>query len=293
MRRRSQRSANVGTAFRHLGWIAVAGLGAVGLAPMSAAAAGPGALPRTFSTPQALVAAMVAEERDSANRHERYEYLSVEKSDRTGGHEWTERVVETGQGKIRSLLAIDGKPLTPQEQQADQDRLKAILADPTAFEASESERMGDEAKSRLMLNDLGNGFILDHVQLADGMWHVDFHPNPGFSPSGLQERVLHGMSGWLAIDANDLRLVHIQAELPTDVSLGFGILATIRAGSHFESDRQFLDGHWRTTHVVTDIRGKAILFKSVAKQSVLTRSDFHYLDPNITLEQAVALVEKP
>jgi len=43
---------------------------------------------------------------------------------------------------------------------------------------------------------------------------------------------------------------------------------------------------------MTDIRGKAALFKSVSRSSDLTRSDFHYLDPDITLAQAVALVEQ-
>jgi hypothetical protein len=68
------------------------------------------ALP-TFATPQQLVNAMVVQERESAAKHELYDYISVEKSDRTGGHTWTERVVETSLGKVRMLLAIDGKPL--------------------------------------------------------------------------------------------------------------------------------------------------------------------------------------
>jgi len=45
-------------------------------------------------------------------------------------------------------------------------------------------------------------------------------------------------------------------------------------------------------HVVTDVRGKAALFKSVGKNSEVSRSEFVYLDPNITLAQAVELVLK-
>jgi hypothetical protein len=250
------------------------------------------ASPRTFATPQELLRAMITEEQDSAAKHERYEYLSKERSERTGGHVWTERVVETGQGKVRLLLEVDGVPVSAEKTEQERGRLAGILANPEEFSRTEEARMGDEAKSRRMLDDLDRGFILDNVELVDGVWHLNYHPNPNFSPSGIEERVLHGMSGWLAIDAKDLRLVHIEGRLPVDVSIGFGLLATIHAGSHFASDREFIDGHWRTTHVVTDIRGKAVLFKSVAKDSDLTRSDFHYLDPNITLTQAVALVEQ-
>ena len=67
----------------------------------------------------------------------------------------------------------------------------------------------------------------------------------------------------------------------------------IHAGSHFSSDRMDVDGHWRTVHVVTDIRGKAALFKTVARDSEVTRSDFHYLEPGMTIAQAVALLEQP
>jgi hypothetical protein len=80
--------------------------------------------------------------------------------------------------------------------------------------------------------------------------------------------------------------------LSKDVSIGFGLLATIRAGSNFMSDRKDMGGHWRTVHVVTDIRGKAALFKTVAKNSEVRRSEFVYLDSGITVEQAVALLLK-
>jgi hypothetical protein len=43
-------------------------------------------------------------------------------------------------------------------------------------------------------------------------------------------------------------------------------------------------------HVITDIRGKAALFKSVSRSSDLTRSEFHYLDRNITVSEAVDLL---
>jgi hypothetical protein len=276
---------NAGTRIRYRAWVGV--VVCVCGAPLAKAAT-----PLGFQTPNQLLEAMIQQEQTSAARHERYEYLSKERSDRTGGHVWTERVVETGNGKVRLLLAVDGVPVSAEKAAQERARLAEMAANPEAFERLEAERMVDEAKSRQMLDDLDKGFVLENVRLENGIWRIDFRPNPEFSPSGIQERVLHGMTGWLAIDAKDLRLVHIEARLPADVSIGFGLLATIHAGSHFESDREFIDGHWRTVHVVTDIRGKAILFKSVGKDSDLTRSEFRYLEPDITLAEAVELVEK-
>jgi hypothetical protein len=244
-------------------------------------------------TPEQLVRAMVAHEDDEAAHRDRYEFLSNERSDRTGGHLWTERVVETASGRIRFLVAEDGQALSPARQQEESARLAEIVADPDAFVRKEQAQKNDEAQARKMLDLLPRAFVFDNVRLNNGVWRMDFHPNPDYSPSGIQEHVLCGMSGWVAIDEHDQRLMHIEGTLPQDVSIGFGLLATIKAGSHFSSDRADMDGHWRTVHVVTDIRGKAALFKSVAKKSDISRSEFHYLDAGTSIPQAVALVEHP
>jgi hypothetical protein len=241
-------------------------------------------------TPQELMKALIENERQAMLTKERYEYLSVEKSDRTGGHFWTERVVETAQGRVRLLTAIDGKPLSPERSQQEHDRLTGIAASPADFIRHELAQRGDEEHARHLLELLPVDFLFDNVRLQDGIWRLDYRPNPDISPSAIEDQVLHGMSGWLTIDEKQLRLLHIEGKLPQDVSIGFGLLANIHAGSHFSSDRQLMDGHWRTVHVVTDIRGKAALFKSVSRSSDLTRSEFHYLDRNITVPEAVELL---
>jgi hypothetical protein len=244
-------------------------------------------------TPKQLIQEMVAHEDDNAAHRDRYEFLSQERSDRTGGHLWIERVVETRDGRVRMLISDNGVPLNPERTQQERARLDAIAADPTAFLKREASQNSDEQHARQMLDLLPRAFLFDNVRLANGTWRMDFHPDPDYSPNGMEERVLHGMSGMVAIDDRSRRIMHIEAKLPADVSIGFGILATIKAGSHFASDRADIDGHWRTTHVLTDIRGRAVLFKTVAKDSEVSRSEFKYLDPGITVAQAVELLEKP
>jgi hypothetical protein len=234
--------------------------------------------------------ALIENERQAILTKERYEYLSNEKSDRTGGHLWTERVVETAQGRVRLLTAVDGKPLSPQRSQEEHERLTGMAANPAEFIRHELAQRGDEEHARHLLELLPRDFLFDNVRLQDGIWRLEYHPNPDVSPLAIEDQVLHGMSGWLTIDERQLRLLHIEGKLPQDVSIGFGLLANIHAGSHFSSDRQLTDGHWRTVHVVTDIRGKAALFKNVSRSGDLTRSEFHYLDRNISVPEAVELL---
>jgi len=244
-------------------------------------------------TPLQVINAMIAHEDDNNAHRDTYEFLSKERSERTANHIWSERVVETSFGRIRFLLAVDGKPLDPQQESTERGRLAEIVRDPDAFLARERAQKDDEASARKMLDLLPRAFLFDNVRLHDGAWTIDFHPNPEFSPHGIEERVLAAMSGTIVIDESQQRLIHVEGRLPQDVSIGFGLLATIKAGSHFSSDRADEGGHWRTLHVLTAINGKAALFKSVGKDSEVSRSDFHYLQPGMTVAQAVALAECP
>ena len=244
-------------------------------------------------TPLQVVSAMIVHEDDTNAHRDTYEFLSKERSERTGGHVWTERVVETSFGRVRFLLAVDGKPLTAEQEGAERGRLAAIVADPEAFLARERAQKDDEAQARKMLDLLPKAFVFDHVRLQDGVWTMEFHPNPEYSPHGIEERVLAAMSGTVKINAAEERLMHVDGTLPQDVSIGFGLVATVKAGSHFSSERADEDGHWRTLHVLTDVQGKALLFKAVGKHTEVTRSEFHYLQPGMTVAQAVALAEAP
>ena len=241
-------------------------------------------------TPVDLLKPVVANEQEAALHNDCYEYLSQDRSDRTGGHLWTERIIETADVRLRLLLAVDGKPLSPEAEQQERDRLSAIAADSRDFLKKEMVERKDEQNVRHMLNLLPVDFVFDNVRLQDGIWRMDFHPNPAVSPSGLQDQVLHGMSGTVTIDARQMRVLHIDGHLTQPVNIGFGLLASVKPGSHFSSDRQQIDGRWRTVRVITFISGKAALFKSVSKNSDITRTGFHYFDHDLSVPAAVALL---
>jgi hypothetical protein len=241
-------------------------------------------------TPLQLVKTMIANEREASNDHARYEYISNESSDRTGGHLWTERVVETYAGRVRLLLAEDGKPLSADRVQRERARLTRIQEHPEEFIHHEQNTRNEEKRAREMLDVLPRDYTFDNVRLQQGVWYMDFHPNMQYSPSGIEERILHGMAGRIAIDAHDLRLIHLEFHLIQDVGIGFGLLANVHTGTTFVSDRQIVDGRWHTLHVATEVRGKAALFKTVDYNLDLRRRDFKVLDQNITVPQAAALL---
>jgi hypothetical protein len=246
--------------------------------------------PPKFKTPQDLMTAVVNNENAAVARHDLYEYLSTERSGRTGSQSWTERVVETAPGRMRRLIAIDGKPLTSEEEQRERARLENLRAHPEIFIRHEQGTRGEERRARAMLEVLPRDFLFEDVVLDGGCWRMKFRPNPDYQPSGMEERVLHNMAGTLVVDARELRLIHMDFRLTQDVGIGFGLLGDVHSGTTFVSDRQQIDGRWHTLHVSTAVHAKAMVFKSVDLNIDVHRSDFRPLDHDVTVAEAADML---
>jgi hypothetical protein len=251
-------------------------------------------VPRSSDAALQIVTAMMNNENAAALHKDHYCYLSKERSERTGGHLWTEKVVETNAGKIRMLLAEDGQPLSPQRIAQERGRLAEIVADPSAFIKKSQTTKDDEAHARQMLSLATRAFLFDDPHPEGSFLRIDYRPNPDYETQSMEERVLHGMTGTILIDPQAMRLHHIEGHLPTDISLGFGIIANVRAGSSFSTTRDRLgQPDWKTTQLDTAITGRIIFFKSIAKNEHAEHSNFVRVSNDLTVPQAVALVEQP
>ncbi len=275
-------------------WAAIASLACVAVAQPPHVAGADTAGPQLIGSPKQLISTMLANEDLAAQHKDHYAYTSVERSDRTGGHLWKEKIVETNAGKVRMLLEEDGQPLSPGRIASERGRLAAIVADPAAFQKKSQALKDDEAHARQMLMLLPKAFLFGDAREEGGYLRIDFKPNPGYEAQSMEERVLHGMSGTMLIDPKSMRLHQIEGKLPEDVNIGFGLLATIHAGSNFATTRNSLgQPDWKTTSLDTDINGKAIFFKSIAKKEHAEHSNFVRVPNDLTVAQAVEIAEQP
>ncbi len=240
-----------------------------------------------------MMETLIAHE-DAASAHRgRYVYWSEERSERTGEHLWTERVAETAWGKVRFLVKEDGQLLSPARQAAERSRLAGDAADPESFKKREAARGEDEQHARAMLQLLPRAFLFDPPKVEGGGILIFYHPNPTFVPGNMEERVLHGMDGSVLIDAKVFRTRKIEGRLPQDVSIGFGFLATIKAGSNFSTTREPEEGEdWKTETVHTDFLGKALFLKNVARKQDGKRWEYRRIADGMTVADAVKLVEE-
>src|SRR5271170_5489113 len=246
---------------------------------------------QSSSDARRIVETMLAHEGDPAEHRNKYIYLSEERSDRTGGHLWMERVVETAMGKVRLLLAEDGKPLSPERQAAERARLAEIATHPNAFQRREQGMKNDEEHAEQMLALLHKAFLFDEPQVEGEDVRIGYRPDPAYQPKTMEEKVLHAMSGAVLVDEKTMQLHRIEGKIPADVSLGYGLLGTIHAGSSFSTTHEMEPGgEWKDAMVNTAIEGKAMLFKEIGRNERMVHSEFKRVSDNISVADAVALL---
>ena len=265
----------------------------LGLLAVGAVRAQSSDVARSSDAARRIVDTMLTHEGDPAEHRLKYMYLSEERSERTGGHLWTERVVETAMGKVRLLLAEDGKPLSAERQAAERAKLADVAAHPDAFQKREQAMKNDEQHAEQMLALLHKAFLFDEPRAEGSDLRIGFRPDPAYQPKTMEEKVLHSMSGAVLVDERTNQLHRIEGKVPADVSLGYGLLGTIHAGSSFSTEHEMEQGgEWKGALVNTAIEGKAMLFKEIGRNEHVVHSEFKRMSDSISVAEAVALLQR-
>jgi hypothetical protein len=245
---------------------------------------------QTADTPDKLIQAVISNEREAETHRGYFYYISEEQSQRTKGHHWTEEVVESADGKIRRLIAEDGKLLDTQRSSREMDRLKMLAQDSKIVAKEEQASKEDNDRLQRLLALLPRAFFFEDGGLEGRFRRIIFHPNPKFSPSSFEERVVHAMTGSILVSSQELRLHAVDARLTEHVTWGFGLLARISSGGHVSMAREEQNpGEWKTTFLQTALDGKIIFFKTISLRQNTIHRNFTPI-PKLSVPQAVALV---
>jgi hypothetical protein len=236
-----------------------------------------------------LIITMAANEAYARAHQPLFTYISEERSTRTENHLWKEKVIETPDGILRRLLAVDGKPLTPAEQQTEQQRINNLVAHPDEFRRLNESRKDDEAHEVQMLAFLPKAFLFTPNGEHDGCTQFSFRPNPTYEPQTYEERVMHAMVGTVSLQQPMDRLCNLDAHMAQPVQFGFGLLGSVNSG-HFGIERRPIDtGVWKTDRISVHLDGRILMLKSLSRNQDSVRTSIAEVSPQITLAQAAQL----
>jgi hypothetical protein len=76
-----------------------------------------------------------------------------------------------------------------------------------------------------------------------------------------------------------------------DVKFGGGLLGHLDKGGRFEvRQTEVAPGQWEMTALLVDMKGKALLFKTIDVQQAESHSDFHRVPDDLTLAEAASIL---
>jgi glutamine synthetase len=78
-----------------------------------------------------------------------------------------------------------------------------------------------------------------------------------------------------------------------DVKLGGGLLGHLDKGGKFEvRQAEVAPGQWEMTVLDVDMKGKALLFKTIDVRETENHSDFHPVPDDVTLAEAADILNR-
>jgi len=243
-------------------------------------------------SPADLVKAVIRGELNTSDVTEitRWKYRLVKEVD---GKQETREVVETKSGSLDRLIEIAGKPLTDAQQRSEADRIFRLSHSPEEQYKLEQARRKDAEQCNAFLKMIPDAFLFGYAGESGGLTKLIFKPNPRFQPPSREGKVLHEMAGEIWVDAQQQRLVSINGELMNEVKFAGGLLGHLEKGGRFTVKRaEIVPGHWELTEMAVNMRGKALLFKTISVQQKELHGNFERVPDDLNLSDAAGLLLK-
>jgi hypothetical protein len=234
-----------------------------------------------------LVVAVVANEISDREKLRKWLCL-IEK--RAGKQTLTQVQVETKEGPLYRLLAIDGTALNLEQRQQDDARIGRLLKDPRQLQKLKQAQDEDEIKLEKLIGLLPAAFIYDYDGVEDNLLRVRFRPNPDYTPPTYEARVVHSLAGTILIEPEHKRLAKVSGQLMNRVDFGYGLLGRIDSRTVELGRVPVGPQEWKTAFINIHFTGRLAIFKTISKEQYERRSDFRVVSSDLSLSDAKALL---
>ena len=207
----------------------------------------------------------------------------------------TKEILETKDGAVARLIAVNDSPLSAEDEQKEESRLAALLSDPSKQRHRKQTEDEDSARAMKVLRALPNAFVYQFAGIGTGptgaVKKFTFKPNPKFDPPDLETQVLTQMTGEIWIDVAQERVARLEGHLMKDVDLGWGILARLNKGGWIVIEQADIGEHqWHIVHFKMAMTGR-VFFSIKVFDTTEDESRFAPLPAGLSYKQAIQMVE--
>src|SRR6202158_5778473 len=209
------------------------------------------------------------------------------------GKKQVQEILETNNGSLSRLRSIDGRPLDAKQQKKENQRTQRLVSHPDEQRKLQQASNKKAEQGGRLFKILPEAFVFDYAGRQGNLVTLTFRPNPNFQPPSLEARVLHSMQGELTVDIKQERLAALNGQLMEDVKFGSGLLGHLDKGGKFEvRQTEVVAGQWEMTTLGVDMKGKALLFKTIGMYETENHSDFQRVPNDLTLAEAAGILNR-
>jgi hypothetical protein len=238
-----------------------------------------------------LARKVVTNELKVQNEEHSYWMYRLEKEE--SGRKQVQEILETNLGSLSRLLSMDGHPLDAKQQRKENQRLQRLVSHPDEQRKLQQASNNKAEQGARLFRILADVFVFSYAGHQGDQVTLTFLPNPAFQPASLEARVFHSMEGEMTVDTKQDRLAALNGHLMEDVKFGGGLLGHLNRGGKFEvRQTEIAPGHWEMTTLNVDMKGKALLFKTIGVYETEKHSEFHRVPNELTLAEAAELLNR-
>jgi predicted esterase YcpF (UPF0227 family) len=200
-------------------------------------------------------------------------------------------VIETIAGDLTRLLSRNDQLLTDQQRIEEDQRTEKFINNPEEQRKRQHDQNEDVHKAEQLLAVLPDALNFSYAERDGDTITLNFQPNPEFHPTSREAHAFREMEGQLIVDEGEKRVREIRGHLRNTVH--FGLLGHLDPGGTFDVRQEEVgQKHWEITLLKVNMRGKALVFKTINVQQDETRSHFQQVPDTLTLPQARDLLQK-
>jgi hypothetical protein len=234
-------------------------------------------------------------------------------------HNVTQEIVETPQGDVALLVAVNGGALSAVGREAERNRLDLLDQHPENQEHRRKREAADSARVDELLKLLPDAFLYRYVSTipcsvtvppevpipgvaaaaapaaqvpASDCYHMTFKPNPHFDPPNIEAKILRGMAGEIWIEKSNERLFRLTARLIDDVDFGWGIVGRLdKGGTVYLEQTEIGNKDWELTRMKLSLTGKALMVKPLSFRINEELGNFGSVPPGTDYHKAIQMLE--
>jgi len=194
--------------------------------------------------------------------------------------------IESRDGMVARLIALNGRPLTPEKDAAERARLQYLLDNPSDFYRHHKDDQDGKNLAVELIRQLPQAMIYTYAADQTPADHypgpqvvIDFKPDPAFKPRTTKGEALRGLAGRIWIETGSGHMVRMHGSIIKDTNIGWGILARIYSGGTLDLEQTDTGQRWIFSRLDEHITVRALLVKTINVNVKLQSSGYHPIEP--------------